>query len=312
MIQEDVDQLFQQQIAEWEFVRQQYEALSRIRTRDVMIDESLYRIQFNPARALSSAARIDKASLAKRPCFLCDPQRPKEQKSIPFGEDYLILVNPYPIFPKHLTIPTRKHTDQCIRERFSDLLDAAKALPHYVLFYNGPKCGASAPDHAHFQAAEKGSMPLEKEWKALEFRAIRSKGEAKLCYLNRALNPVLRITSASKEDATTLFELVYDYLEIRKDEVEPRMNILTWYEEGKWMIFLFPRDSHRPSCYHDEEEYRRLISPGSVDMAGLIISAIERDFKGITDEELAQILREVSLPTQDYLQLIIKLKKHHD
>ena len=114
MIQEDVDQLFQQQIAEWEFVRQQYEALSRIRTRDVMIDESLYRIQFNPARALSSAARIDKASLAKRPCFLCDPQRPKEQKSIPFGEDYLILVNPYPIFPKHLTIPTRKHTDQCI------------------------------------------------------------------------------------------------------------------------------------------------------------------------------------------------------
>ena len=287
MIQEDVDQLFKQRIAEWEFVRQQYEALSRIRTRDVMIDESLYRIQFNPARALSSAARIDKASLSKRPCFLCDPQRPKEQKSIPFGEDYLILVNPYPIFPKHLTIPTRKHTDQCIRERFSDLLDAAKALPHYVLFYNGPKCGASAPDHAHFQAAEKGSMPLEEEWKAVEFRAIRSKGEAKLCYLNRALNPVLRITSASKEDATELFELVYDYLEIRKDEVEPRMNILTWYEEGKWMFFLFPPTSPRPSCYLAEREYRRLISPGGVAMAGRLLWSCLRAFNGVSSKASA-------------------------
>ena len=207
MIENEVEQLIDRQVREWPFAAQQYEALRHTRCREVMVDGSLYRIQFNPARAVSSGAKMDKATLAQRPCFLCDPQRPSQQQAVAFGDDYQILVNPFPIFEKHLTLPTRKHTLQSTELRFADLLDVAEALPGYVVFYNGPYSGASAPDHAHFQAADKGHLPLEHEWEKVERRSLHCIEGATLSYMNRALNPALRIDATSKTSAVQLFQI---------------------------------------------------------------------------------------------------------
>ena len=313
MIENEVELLIERQVREWPFAAQQYEALRHTRCREVMVDGSLYRIQFNPARAVSSGAKMDKATLAQRPCFLCDPQRPSQQQAVAFGDDYQILVNPFPIFEKHLTLPTRKHTLQSIELRFADLLDVAEALPGYVVFYNGPYSGASAPDHAHFQAAGKGHLPLEQEWDEVECRPLHCMEGATLSYMNRALNPALRIDATNKASAVMLFERVLHTMETREGEVEPRLNLLTWRKGDQWVVWLFPRNRHRPDCYREEDElYRRMISPGCIDMAGLIIAARENDYNRLDAEELAQILREVSLDTAHFFQLIIQLKKNHE
>ena len=153
MTEKDIEQLIDQQLRDWTFAAQQYEGLQQTQCRELMIDGSVYRIQYNPARAVSSGAKVDKATLAQRPCFLCDANRPSQQQGVAFGADYQVLLNPFPIFEKHLTLPTTQHTPQSIEHRFADLLDAAEALPGYVVFYNGPYSGASAPDHAQIGRA---------------------------------------------------------------------------------------------------------------------------------------------------------------
>ena len=313
MTENDINQLIERQMHEWPFAAQQYEALQQTQCRELMVDGPVYRIQYNPARAVSSGAKVDKATLAKRPCFLCDANRPSQQEGVAFGADYKVLINPFPICPKHLTLPTVTHTPQSIGQRFGDLLDATKALPSYVLFYNGPYSGASAPDHAHFQAVAKGSLPLEQQWDSIERRPLQQIQGASLSYMNRALCPVLRIDATNKEAAEQLFATLLHTLEIKDEEIEPRLNLLLWWNNGAWVVWVFPRNSHRPECYFEEDElYRRMISPGCIDMAGLIVAARQADYEQLTEEELAQILREVSLDAAHFFQLIIQLKKNHD
>lgn len=291
---EQVQALIKQQLSSWGVARNNYEALQKVCIKEVQVGDIKYKIQFNPARIISSAAKVDKASLEARKCFLCAKNRPDEQQGLPFGGHYEILVNPFPIFPRHLTIPDTQHIPQRILSRFGDMLDLADYLNGFTIFYNGPKCGASAPDHAHFQAGNKGFLPIELEWNIHKTKRTEIKG-ATLWHIDLFPCPALVIEATEKSAAEKLFDRFYRSMELKEGEDEPMMNLLVWKEKDKWIITLFPREKHRPTCYFTEGENNLLISPASVDMGGVFITPLEKDFKKITSLEVEQILKEVCL-----------------
>ena len=266
---DSVNRLFSEQLNEWSLAGNNYTALEQVKEKTLHVSGCMYRVQFNPARIVSSAAKIDPESISRRKCFLCSENRPAEQRGILFKEKYIILVNPYPIFPRHLTIPTLKHTPQQIDSRFEDMLDLAQQLDDYTILYNGAGCGASAPDHFHFQAGNKGFLPIETD---------------------RNWNSAVRIESDNKQEAVQRFQQICN---LQPDGAEPMMNILTWYENGIWSVRIFLRKKHRPACYSAEGDGNMLISPASVDMGGVFITPLEKDFDKITAENIADILREV-------------------
>lgn len=314
-VKEAVQRLFALTLADgkdtaWELAVNNYAALERVKTKTFHLNGSSYNVQFNPARLISSAAKIDSQSIQERECFLCPANLPSQQKAVPFGEHYLILVNPFPIFPRHLTIPDIHHTPQRILSRIEDMLDLAENLSDYIIFYNGPRCGASAPDHMHFQAGNKGFLPLEKEWAQQKTVPIRTHRKATLSYLDNALPATLVIESENKADAADLFHTVYQSMEIKADEEEPMMNLLAWYEGKKGIICIFPREQHRPSCYYAEGEKNRLISPGALDMGRISITALEKDFTQISAKDLSGILTEVCISPEKFRYLKQQLKKN--
>lgn len=299
-----IDSLIEEQLSSWNTARENYEALKNVRIRDLNVGNVIYRIQFNPARIRSSAAKIDSAALKARKCFLCGENRPAEQDMIPFNEHYEILVNPYPIFPKHLTIPEKSHTPQRIMGRFGDMLDLAEFLDNYTVFYNGPKCGASAPDHAHFQAGNKGFMPIENEWTKYRKELISDNG-AILWHIGIEPCPCLAIEATNKKAAEHIFQSYYDSLE--QNEEEPMMNILAMAEKGRWVVFIFPRKKHRPDCYYAEGDDNILISPASVDMGGVFIIPQEKDYNQLKASDIEQILNEVCLSEEELCKLENKI-----
>lgn len=305
-----VDKLFEEQLAEWELAGNNYKALGQVKTKSFEVGGCTYKVQFNPARITSSAAKVDPKSIQERKCFLCPANLPPVQKGVPFKEHYSILVNPFPIFPRHLTIPDVEHVDQRILPRIGDMLDLAKELDDYVIFYNGPKCGASAPDHVHFQAGNKGFLPIEKEWKYKKAGKSVDYKKAILWFLNDAPRVTLTIESEDKDDATALFKLVYDSMELKPGDDEPMMNVLAWYEDNKWIICIFPRELHRPGCYSAEGDENILISPASVDMGGVFITPLEKDFDKITAKDISAILTEVCISRQCAVAIVAKLKEN--
>ena len=272
MIKSKVNQLFQEQLNEWELAKSNYKALEQVKTKTLVVEGHPYKVQFNPARITSSAAKVDPKSIQERKCFLCGENRPVEQKGIPFKDGYTILVNPFPIFPRHLTIPLLEHTPQLIAPRFGDMLDLAQELDDYIIFYNGPKSGASAPDHFHFQAGIKGFLPIENDKD--RYRTIR-------------------IESENKQEILDRFQQIYHSLPLQPDDAEPMLNILTWYENGMWTTCLFPRKKHRPACYFAEGDANLLITPASVELGGVVITPLEKDFEKITAGDIAGILHEI-------------------
>jgi ATP adenylyltransferase/5',5'''-P-1,P-4-tetraphosphate phosphorylase II len=273
MLNNEVDRLFKKQLTVWPAATTNYKALELVKEKTLDVNGCLYKVQFNPARIISSAAKNDPDFIRQRKCFLCSENRPPEQRGIPFNGRYTILVNPYPIFPRHLTIPSVEHTPQAIASRFGDMLGLAQQLDDYILFYNGPKCGASAPDHFHFQAGNKGFLPIEND--PDRYHAIR-------------------FTSANKQDILTRFEQIYNTLPLPHHEIEPMFNLLIWYENGQWTTCLFPRTKHRPACYMAPGDTNLLITPGSVEMGGVFITPLEKDFERITAKDIFDILHEVT------------------
>ena len=298
-----IQNLITEQLTSWETARNNYEALSTVKVKELNVNGVPYKVQFNPARIVSSGAKVDAKTIQERKCFLCPANLPAVQKGVPFKEHYNILVNPFPIFPRHLTIPEQAHVDQRIASRMEDMLDLAQALADYVIFYNGPKCGASAPDHAHFQAGNKGFLPIEKDWRNQLAEKVADYQNATLWYMNDAPRATLVIESSSKEDAVHLFEIIYRSLEVKPGEEEPMMNVLAFYEDEKWVVFVFPREKHRPACYTAEGEANLLSSPASVDLGGVFITPVEKDFLKITAEDIAQILSEVCVDEQAFAQI---------
>ena len=305
---EQVEKLIEQQLVVWQTPRDNYAALQNVEVKEFKVKRSTIKVQFNPARIVSSAAKVDNKSLKERKCFLCAANRPEVQEGIAWGENYTILINPFPIFPKHLTIPCNDHTDQRILARIGDMMAIAKDLPGYTLFYNGPKCGASAPDHMHFQAGNRGFLGFETDYLKADKKEVVSNAGATLSLLSGLANAAFLIEAVEIDAATELFVTLYNALEIPEGEEEPMLNILCWSEEGKWKVAVFPRRKHRPACYSAEGDANILISPASVDMGGVFITPLEKDFKKITADDLEQILDEVCLDQSGVEKILNNLK----
>lgn len=305
---EQVEKLIEQQLVVWQTPRDNYAALQNVEVKEFKVKRSTIKVQFNPARIVSSAAKVDNKSLKERKCFLCAANRPEVQEGIAWGENYTILINPFPIFPKHLTIPCNDHTDQRILSRIGDMMAIAKDLPGFTLFYNGPKCGASAPDHMHFQAGNRGFLGFETDYLAADKKEVISNTGATLSLLSGLANAAFLIEAVEIDAATELFVTLYNALEIPEGEEEPMLNILCWREEGKWKVAVFPRRKHRPACYSAEGDANILISPASVDMGGVFITPLEKDFKKITADDLEQILDEVCLDQSGVEKILNNLK----
>lgn len=305
----EVTSLLERQLVVWDTAKNNYEALKGVKTKELKIGKSTVKVQFNPARITSSAAKVDPKSLKERKCFLCKANLPAVQEGIAWGDKYTVLVNPFPIFPKHLTIPANDHVDQRIYDRMVDMMEIAADLPCYTLFYNGPKCGASAPDHMHFQAGNKGFLTFEDDWKQGVRNKVKSEGEATLYKIEELSHPAFIIETASIADGDKLFKELYSVLSVPEGEPEPMLNILCWFEDGRWIIVVFPRKKHRPTCYFAEGEDNILLSPASVDMGGIFITPLEKDFIKIGKEDIEKILGEVCLDDSEADEIVNRLKK---
>lgn len=296
--------LLHRQLESWEQARSNYEALKGVETKEFSFGSFPIRVQFNPARIQSSAAKVDTKSIQERKCFLCPANLPPVQQSIPFGTDYQVLVNPFPIFPQHFTIPTLQHVDQLILNRYGDMLDLAECLDRFVIFYNGPKCGASAPDHAHFQAGNKGFLPLEEDIKSIN-KSIVHKTEGLTVYsVTDYFRNSFLLEATNKDEAISFFHRLYALLDIKDAEKEPMLNILSWYDGNKWFSYILPREVHRPACFFAEGIDNMLISPASVDIGGVFITPLEKDFRKITANDIKAILEEICI-SDDRMQLIL-------
>ena len=288
--------LFSSQLSNWELARNNYAGLNTVQTKSFDFGNFEVKVQFNPARMVSSGAKVDTKTIAERPCFLCATNRPAEQKAIEFG-DYEILVNPFPIFPEHFTIPRREHTPQQIKAFFSDMLELAKAMDNYLIFYNGPQCGASAPDHMHFQAGTKDFLPLVNDYHRLKLThtdLLVSTEKMQLFQMTDYGRTVYVIESTDSENAQDSFEKLYDFFS-QGEESEPLMNVVCTNENSKWYVFVLPRKAFRPWQYSAEVTEQLLVSPATVEMCGIFITPVESHFERITKEDIVSILQQVSL-----------------
>ncbi len=257
-----LQQFLEEQLVVWEKARNNYNALKQAKTKELNVNGAKFYVQFNSARIVSSSAKVDAKSIQNRACFLCKEDRPKEQVGlkVPLGgfrgqeRLYSIMVNPFPIFPKHFTISDVEHKPQLVLSRFGDMLDLAEYMEDYVIFYNGPKCGASAPDHVHFQAGNKGFLPIEKEWKKHIEATIIDNENIKLHKINYGYSLFLFETKEKKQ-GVELFEKIYNALPLIDGETEPMMNIVIWVESpplGGFRGAIIPRAKHRPKCHFAE------------------------------------------------------------
>ena len=287
--------LFHEQVSNWELARVNYEDLKTVRTKTFSFGDFDVKVQFNPARIISSGAKVDAKTITERKCFLCAENRPSEQNGIQLG-NYTLLVNPFPIFPEHFTIPHKKHIAQQIEGYFVDLLELAKVLSDYVVFYNGPKCGASAPDHLHFQSGTKNFLPLVSDYKRLKITHTELLDEGvnyQMFRLKNYLRTVYCIESDNIQSAQNLFENLYIEWQAEKTD-EPMMNIVCSFEDGIWYTFILPRAAFRPWQYTAEGDQQLLISPATVEISGIFITPIESHFERITKEDVVSILEQVT------------------
>lgn len=225
-------ELLAKQLVTWPLAEKNYKALEAVQVKSFDMGGFSIRAQFNPARIVSTGAKVDARSLKERKCFLCPENLPVEQERLPFGFRHLVLCNPYPIFPQHFTIPTRKHTPQLILPQWNDFLELTRRLAPFTVFYNGPRSGASAPDHAHFQAVTRGIMPLDEEVTQFIRHPYASVYDTRIFPLTGNLRPGLVIQAATAEAATRLFKEIYAALPLPPGEPEPMMNIFGSYYDN--------------------------------------------------------------------------------
>ena len=294
-------EMLKEQLKCWPLAAKNYADLAQAKIREFDMGGFLFRVQFNPSRMVSTGAKLDKASLEKRPCFLCPANLPAEQLRLPFGKHYQLLCNPFPIFPEHFTIPSLGHEPQLIRPRFRDLLRLAQALDQYTVFYNGPKCGASAPDHTHFQAGTRFRMPYDEELssKLIPANLLTQQKGCSLYLLHDYLRNGLIIVTADEAEAEEMFFRIYDSLPIQSGETEPMMNIFANYVEGRWVVTIIPRRLHRPWQYSAEGKDKFLSSPGAADLGGLLITPREEDFLKVSPELIRDIFRQVCFTDEE-------------
>jgi len=298
-----------QQMTDWDLVGRNYEGLRKVEVKTFDFGDFNIDVQYNPERIVSSVAKVDEQSIEERSCFLCRSNLPAAQRWIPYGIDYIILVNPFPIFPEHLTIANINHLSQRIFENFETMLDMASHLSKFVIYYNGPKCGASAPDHLHFQAGIKGFIPIENDFSnEICCREVRTIDEIKVSHWPEYQRGIITLTGTSKANLIGCFNRIYHQLQLDKhDQPEPMVNIIASFERKTWTVHIFPRTSHRPRQFYETGDSQIVLSPASVDMGGLLVTPREEDFLKITEEDVIDIFEQVCFDTQSVLTLINKL-----
>jgi ATP adenylyltransferase/5',5'''-P-1,P-4-tetraphosphate phosphorylase II len=294
--------LLAQQKTVWPQLEQGYRSLETVRTKEFGFDGFRISIQFNPGRITSSAAKVDPESIKERKCFLCPANLPAEQQGIGFGEVYLILCNPFPIFPEHFTIPHIEHIPQRIQGALTAMLDLTAAIgDSYTVFYNGPRCGASAPDHLHFQAGSRNFMLIERECDRLIERYGQQtplNDTSSIACFDDGLRRALVLETDDKGILHELFNTFYDlYNDTTEGDEEPMMNILSQYDTAstRWRLIIFMREKHRPSFYFEEGDENLLLSPAAVDFGGVCITPLEKDFQKIQKEDIIRMFEEVTI-----------------
>lgn len=306
------DLFIENQLAKWQTARTNHEALNQIETRRFELAGNTITVQFNPARAVSTCAKVDKSSIEARKCFLCPENKPNEQDEIiiSLDEPFSLRINPYPILPGHLTISSLKHQDQVLADKTIRQLPGKLIswleeyfASGYVLFYNGAKCGASAPDHFHFQAVKQSDVPVIQQWERLMETAVREK---EIKTENGNTYSSFQITSyicpiqvfICNHSADILPEMINHYLQslpLHEGESEPRYNLFAWQDKQRgFTMAYFPREEHRPACYTATGGKQLLVSPGALDMAGLLVTPRKEDFDKITESDITQIYKEVA------------------
>ena len=303
-----ISRFFNRQMEKWADARHRFRDLKHVETHQL---SDQLKVQWNPARIVSTGAKIDKKTLGDRPCFLCDKNRPKEQISKQIDERFLLLVNPFPILPVHFTIPARKHQPQSIYKNYGEMHRFLSLHSELMVFYNGPKCGASAPDHLHFQAGTSGILPLQANWQRLSRNLtdiISLNDDEKIALIHDFVVPAFVIISMSEDSDEALFQRLYKSMPVRGDETEPMMNIIAWRKGDEYISVVIPREKHRPEAYFAEGDAQIMVSPGALDMSGLIITPREEDFRKLTEESATAILQECGVSTDKMNSIVTKLK----
>ena len=302
---------FNRQMDAWPAAAERFSQLKEVEVRELLAADTRLLVQFNPHRIVSTAAVVEKGRV-ERPCFLCAKNRPQEQIAELVLGHYELLVNPFPILERHFTIPLCSHQSQSIREHYADMMWMAQAWPDLFVFYNGPRCGASAPDHMHFQAGKRGIVPLERDWNTIYGRTLEKVlageddvADTGLFALHGFVVPAFVIMTREPAFHDRLFRRLYAALPIGADDTEPMINILAWImhpeseQDRRLVSVVIPRAKHRPDCYYATGDAQLLISPGAIDMGGLLITPREADFSSLTAETAVAILHEVGVASLD-------------
>jgi Domain of unknown function (DUF4922) len=291
----ELEDLFRRQTRAWPQLAKGVEGLSDAKTRRVRIDWYDIYVRHIPHRMASTTASVDRDSVAKRPCFLCAGNLPSEEEGLHFNQDFTIYCNPFPIVDRHLTIAHREHGSQRIANQFGNMLDLAAAFDGYFIVYNGPECGASAPDHMHFQAGSRVLFPIEKDTAGLTGVTVPNYGRNVLLLRGRD-------RSALIDRMDRAIELLADATGKRS---EPMVNIAVFHRRDEWVTYLFPRGKHRPQVFHTGE---LTVSPASIDLCGIFVVPRPQDFERINGATIAAIFREVTLPDDPFKEVVEKLE----
>ncbi len=320
MKQNRISKFVGDQLSRWPLACENFRALKNVRTREMDAGGLTVRLQHNPARIVSSAAKISREEIAGRRCFLCRENRPTEQIMMKFegrkGKKYHILTNPYPIFPEHLVVAAASHTPQTIWKRYVDMLDLAAKYPDYTFFYNGPKSGASAPDHHHFQAAPKGLIPLECDVETLlggssgdVLEYVTSLQDANLYHYRKFTKAVFVLEGDTSKSMAKLFYRLLDCAEIPEGENEPMFNLFTSWRGGKFLSIVVFRSRHRSHHYFSDGPDHLTMSPGCADMGGMFIVPVEDEYERLTPDLLNEMIAEVSLDAEGEKRVIDRLTR---
>ena len=305
--------LFEIQKEQWQLLSAGYDSLETVKSKAFQFDGFKIKAQFNAGRMTSTSANVDPKSISERKCFLCIENLPAEQKGILYNNKYIILCNPFPIFPTHFTLTYKKHQPQRIIDTFTDMLDLSKDISkYYSVIYNGPRCGASAPDHLHFQAGNKFFMPIDDEFHQIKNeygKQIFEDDDLSVFAIDDGLRKFISIESIDKKLVVNAFNKFYKtYSEVMNEELEPMINIISFYEEEYgWRIIIFLRAKHRPAIFCAEDETQMLVSPAAIDLGGVCVFPREVDFIRTTKEMIGEIFKEVFVDAEKLDSLVKKL-----
>ncbi|MGH9799099.1 MAG: DUF4922 domain-containing protein, partial [Blastocatellia bacterium] len=289
-----VRSLIAHQLATWPMLREAVAALNQATYKKFSIKGSGVFAQFNPARIVSTAAKVDAATIKQRPCFLCADNLPTEEKGIAFGDRFVVLCNPFPVLRDHLVIASREHAPQAIDGNFGAMLDLARELGEdWFVLYNGPRCGASAPDHFHFQACSRAGVPLFDDF---DFWFKRDSTEVGFVVNHSYRFKLMAFGGSGRQELLDWFARAIGHLAAATNsEAEPMLNLIATFQNDQWTVFILPRGKHRPACYDAEGEAKLTVSPAAIDLSGVVVIPQPDHFARITAEDLEKIFDEVGL-----------------